>query len=985
MKRVVRYLCLVLTLILIASMFSILTVASDEKLDKTFEGSGQRLDPYLISSVEDLALFRDLVNSGISFSNEYLLQTCDLDLSLLDELWEPIGDRETNNFFYGTYNGGGHVIENLNISGGNSGFFSYLGGSVINLGIESGYIEGEYVGAIASHATGNSARIINCYNKATVKGYRAGGIADNFGKGVIIGCWNIGDIKPRDAGGGLVGYNASVVVSSNSYGYSAFSRYFNGSCELITEGKLSDADISKLEKTFKENTQLYLSPIAQIMANSLEGEGTEEEPYLIRDVDDLIRFRELLNIGCSFSGNWVRQEADIDLSSIENWTPISPVGAKTYFHGTYDGAGHSISNLNIKGADDKQHVGFFSGFSGVIMNFGIESGHIEGGYAGGIVATAGGSIPMIINCYNKASVIGIHSAGGIAEDFSGGLIVNCLNSGEVSAESGSFGGICSNSAKRIVSSYSVGVPVVSEKFSGVVEDSCGEVDSIDEAVDLLNDELYEAATRTNYQRNDLFEWTNDAHFGERQNYFIKFIIREILIAVIVFAVLFVLMLMWKTARRESSLKLSGIKRTVNNGKLYLASGGDARIRTIVNLIFIFAVGMLAVGYINRDNTITYSFGYWLDSNDVFMDYLNPLNTLMNNNYAQEGHYTNVQGTYPPIARAIFWLTGQILPVRKQLIAASSMRLTYGAMLVFFVFAISFLILYIAYKKLYKDIPSVITLIMLLSAPMMFLVDRGNILIVAYVGSVLFVAGYRSKNPVTRHLSYICLAIAAAIKIYPVVLGLLVVREKKWKETLWCVLYGFAFCILPFFFIGGIPELLLYVRNVTTSLGENAVNFMAWLLNYSNVLAGWTDKLFGDALIGRKIASATIYILVAVLAACVILCKERWKALLAAVLIIILFPGYTVSYCGVFYTIPLLLLLKDTRGDKRDYVYAILLSLTLAPLQFVCGAIGVSQTSYWRIVGTIGVILAFMLIIDCTVCTVKRVVMHKRDRLNREAA
>ena len=936
--------------------------------------------------MEDLVLFRDQVNSGNNFNGKYLLQTCDLDLSLLDELWEPIGDWDTNNFFYGIYNGGGHVIENLNISGGNSGFFSCLGGSVMNLGIESGNIEGSCVGAIASHAIGDSVKVINCYNKATVKGYRAGGIADNFGqKGVIIGCWNIGEIEGRDAGGGLVGYNAYTVISSSSYGYSAFSKNFNGNSELITEGKLSDADISKLEKSFEENTQLYLSPIAQIMDNSLEGEGTEEEPYLIQDVDDLIRFRELMNIGCTFSGNWIRQEADIDLSSIDNWTPISPVSSKTYFHGTYDGAGHSISNLNIRATDDKQRVGFFCGFSGVIMNFGIESGHIEGGYAGGIVATAGGSIPMIINCYNKATVIGVHSAGGIANNFSGGLIVNCLNTGDVYAESGNSGGICSSSAKRILSSYSVGMPVVSDSFSGIVEDSCAEVESLDEAVDLLNSEIYEAATRTNYQRNDLFKWTNDGQFGERHNYFIEFIIREILIAVVVFAILFILILMWKTARRESSLKLSGIKRTVNNGKLYITSGRDARIRAMVNLIFIFAVGMLVVGYINRDNTITYSLGYWIDSNAVFMDYLVPLNSVMNNNYAQEGFYTNVQGTYPPIARAIFWLTGQMIPVRNQLIAASSMRLSHGALLVFFVFAISLLILFIAYKKLNKDLPSVMTLIMLLSAPMIFLVDRGNLLIVTYVASVLFVAGYRSKNPITRHLSYICLAIAAATKIYPVVLGLLVLREKKWKETLWCVLYGFAFCILPFFFIGGIPELLLYVRNVTTSVGKNVIIVNTWLLNYSTVLAAWTEEFFEDAMIGRKIASATIYILVGLLAACVILCKERWKALLAAVLIIILFPGYTVSYCGVFYTIPLLLLLKDTRGDKRDYAYAILLSLALAPLQFVCGAIGVSQPSYWRFVGTIGVILALMLIIDCAVCTLKRVVMHKRDRLNREAA
>lgn len=983
MKRIARYLSAALILILLISLFVAPMSVNAEAQNIDFEGSGQRLDPYLISSAEDLAEFRDLVNDGNTFSGQYLLQTCDIDLSEIDEIWDPIGDTDTENFFYGVYNGGGHVIENLNLSGGDAGLFSTLGGSVMNLGIESGYIDGGCMGAIASRAVGSSARVINCYNKATVTGYRAGGIVDNFSGGVVVDCWNIGELSGEGGIGGLVGYNAYSIVSSSSYGAPAFSEDFDGLDELIVEGELSDADVSALEEQFKEHTQLYLSPLAQIMANSLEGGGSEEDPYRIGDLDDLIRFRALVNIGCTFSGNWVRQEADIDLSSIENWTPIAPADASTYFHGVYDGAGHYVSNLNIKCEEDEA-VGFFGGLSGAVINFGIESGRIEGDRAGGIAACDGGTIPMIVNCYNKAGVIGVSSAAGIADDFSGGLIVNCLNLGEISSESGSFGGICSYGAKRIVSSYSVGTPLVSDGFLGVVESSCGVLDSAEQATELLNEELYEAATRTNYQRNNLFEWTKDGGFGERHNYFVPFIIREIIIAVIVFAVLFALVFLWKTARQEGNLTLAGMKRTFKGEKAYLLGDMDARVRTIVNFIFIFAFGMLAVGYINRDNTITYALGYWLDSNDVFMDYLNPLNSVMNNNYAQIGHYTNVQGTYPPIARAIFWLTGQLLPVKKQLIAASSMRSTYGAMLVLFVFAISFLILYIAYKKLYKDLPKPIALMMILSAPMMFLVDRGNLLIITYLASVLFVAGYRSKNPVTRHLSYICLAIAAATKIYPVVLGLLVLREKKWKDTLWCVIYGAAFCILPFFFIGGIPQILLYARNVTTSIVKNEVNFIAWLLNYSNVLAGWTERLFADAMIGRKIASATIYIVMALLAATILLSKERWKAVLAAVLIIILFPGYTVSYCGIFYTMPLLLMLAEKHSKKRDYLYAVLLSLALAPLQFVCGAIGVSQIGYWAFVGTIGVILAFMLIGDCAICTAKSLHENRKNRLISEA-
>ena len=980
MKRIVRYLSMAMVLILLISLFAVPISAKSRNL----KGSGQRLDPYRISSVEDLKTFRNMVDAGNSFEDQYVLQTCDLDLASIDGFWNPIGDKNTKSYFFGVYNGGGHVIKNLNVKGGDSGFFNGLGGSVMNLGIESGHLSGGCMGSIASHAVETSAMVINCYNKASIEGYRVGGIVDNFSGGIVVDCWNIGELQAKGSAGGIVGYNALGVLSSSSYGAPAFSDRFSGASELIVEGDISDAKISELEALFKEKSQPYSSDIAQIIASSQEGEGTAEDPYRIRTLDDLIKFRMLVNIGCTFSGNWVRQETDIDLSSVENWEPIAHVGAKTYFHGVYDGAGHTISNLNIKGGEEEA-VGFFGGFSGILMNLGIESGRVEGDEVGGLVASAGGTVPMIINCYNKAEVIGISSAAGIANEFRGGLIVNCLNLGKVSAQSGVIGGICADNANRIISSFSVGVPLVNDGFKGIVEDSCKTLNSTSKAIELLNESLYEAATRTNYQRNNLFKWTEEGSFGARQNYFAKFIVREIVIAIAFFAVLFAMIFIWKTAKRENSLSLAGMRRTISGEKLYLAGSIDARIRTIVNLIFIFAVGMLVVGYINRDNTITYALGYWLDSNDVFMDYLNPLNTVMNNNYDQVGHYTDVRGTYPPIARAIFWITGQVLPVKKQLITASAMRLTYGSMLVLFVFAISFLILYIVYKKLYKDLPNFMTILLILSAPMFFLVDRGNILIFTYVASVLFIAGYRSKNPVTRHLSYICLAIAAATKIYPVVLGLLVLREKKWKDTLWCVIYGAAFCILPFFFIGGIPELLLYIRNITTSIGKNAVNFLGWILNYSNVLAGWSEELLGTAAIGRSFASSTIYIVTALLAACALFAKERWKAVLAVCLIIILFPGYTVAYCGVFYTVPLLLLLADSHSNKRDYVYAILLAFGLAPMQFVCGAIGVTFVDYWRIVGSIGVILAFMLIVDCAVCTIKSISAKKRERLSCEVA
>ena len=109
-----------------------------------------------------------------------------------------------------------------------------------------------------------------------------------------------------------------------------------------------------------------------IYGSAFNGEGTEDNPYLIETVSDLVFFRDRVNGGNNYAGKHVKLAADIDLSSIENWTPIGnitynsqykPVDASKVFSGVFDGNGKVISNLKIErtvgGADTQANVGLF--------------------------------------------------------------------------------------------------------------------------------------------------------------------------------------------------------------------------------------------------------------------------------------------------------------------------------------------------------------------------------------------------------------------------------------------------------------------------------------------------------------------------------------------------------------------------------------------------------------------------------------------------
>ena len=180
------------------------------------KGEGTVQSPYLVESLADLKHLRDVVNGGNGMAGQYVLQTADIDMK--GEDWKPIGVFTGKSFFQGVYDGGNHTLENLCCYGkddesGNVGLFGMLLGVVKNLGIESGHIEGKCVGSITSHAYGEDAKIINCYNKAEVVGYdRAGGICDYADKGSLINCVNLGKVQSEGASS-VIGYDAGYVAA----------------------------------------------------------------------------------------------------------------------------------------------------------------------------------------------------------------------------------------------------------------------------------------------------------------------------------------------------------------------------------------------------------------------------------------------------------------------------------------------------------------------------------------------------------------------------------------------------------------------------------------------------------------------------------------------------------------------------------------------------------------------------------------------------
>ena len=499
-KKIMKRASCFLICLLLSGIFTI-SVQAENSAGIPFLGDGTRESPYLITTVNELACFRDLVNGGMDFQDNYFYQTDNIDL--LNISWIPIGIFGQGNYFFGTYNGGGHVIKNLCIdevedpenSGLNhQGLFGQLGGVVLNLGIESGSITGSCVGSIASHSAPDSTPyIINCYSRANLTGFRAGGIVDNFSGGTVINCW----YDPSQ--GGLEGPYTGTIASYAGILIDCFGQDDTDHTEFIEQiapRPISDMPLVTRETESQRSGIIYAYNCVQpdmlipweydgrflrfsdrpleLFSIDFQGSGTRSDPYLIQDYRDLCNFRNLVCTGNDFHDVYFRQTADIVMET-DDWTPIGIYGSGNYFRGVYDGAGHTLSNLIIRKHFSYSSNGLFGQLSGVVANLGIESGYIEGNDAGSIAArledqTSIAGYPVaILNCYNKATLYG-SAIGGIAYYARGGVIVSCWSDFDVKSNNSETNarskGILYNSFQSRVFRCSTTADEVAPELSG---------------------------------------------------------------------------------------------------------------------------------------------------------------------------------------------------------------------------------------------------------------------------------------------------------------------------------------------------------------------------------------------------------------------------------------------------------------------------------------------------------------------------------------
>ena len=160
--------------------------------------------------------------------------------------------------------------------------------------------------------------------------------------------------------------------------------------------------------------------------NTIEGSGTESDPYKLSTTRNLLAMKAALVKG---QMTYFKLMNDIDMSSIENWDPLNP--DEPYdLEIVFDGGGHSLKNLKSK---EKHYSSFFGVLYGKCYNVKfvdaeiVSASNSGAGIIGGYIGTGGK--PAIVSEVEASGIITCNgkgqSVGGLGGNAREATIENC--------------------------------------------------------------------------------------------------------------------------------------------------------------------------------------------------------------------------------------------------------------------------------------------------------------------------------------------------------------------------------------------------------------------------------------------------------------------------------------------------------------------------------------------------------------------------------
>ena len=364
------------------------------------------------------------------------------------------------------------------------------------------------------------------------------------------------------------------------------------------------------------------------------------------------------------------------------------------------------------------------------------------------------------------------------------------------------------------------------------------------------------------------------------------------------------------------------------------------------------IGLSMISLITLFLCIMFSHGevisrwFFYDEVDTAMDFFHSIEYVKG-----RSPYVIFNTLYPPLANLFFYVIFHCIPMRisdqwtmsfsdslQMRASALDLRLFQAPMIIFMIFLVLCVVVNIFVMqgalrgRLEKSCVDLIVFCMIFSYGILQTIERGNIILLVLPFTLLFVMGYDSQNKYIRELSCLSLGVAAGLKIYPALLGILLLREKNWKLTIRTVVYGVAAIVVPFlFFHDPLESTKIWIYQMTKFAGSgnqpwNGNGLINILYRFKNYISFYLHIEMSD-----KYFSLIVKVIVLIMVIGMLKMQKKWERVFitTAVMSFLFSQG---NYVFAFYCIPMICFFieekKITRYNIIPYIIMLLLILPL---------------------------------------------------------
>ncbi|AKL97708.1 glycosyltransferase 87 family protein [Endomicrobium proavitum] len=208
-------------------------------------------------------------------------------------------------------------------------------------------------------------------------------------------------------------------------------------------------------------------------------------------------------------------------------------------------------------------------------------------------------------------------------------------------------------------------------------------------------------------------------------------------------------------------------------------------------------------------------------------------------------------------------------------------------------------------------------------------QTGNFAIVSTVLSVFFLLSYDNKNKFIKELSFISLALAGAIKIYPLLFGIVLIYDKEYKAVFRIAVYFFIAAFTPFLFFttkehGFADNVLKCIDNIKT-FSKTQIPYPFFIYPQHSFGAG------AQLIVKLLVVMFKIFALLSLITA--YFQNIKWKKIF-----LLLFTTYYLSStAGVYYPLlflmPIVLFFNEKKLTVKNLIFLLFVILLLNPYQF----------------------------------------------------